>query len=107
MNNVILLLVLLVPLTHAHAGAANFTNPLNSPTLQDFLLAILNSLVFILFPVIVIMIVYTGFLFVAAQGEPTKLSAAKRAFIWTVIGALVVLGAKALALGVQATVNSI
>jgi len=86
---------------------AQFTNPLGNITLYDFLLKILNSLIYILFPVIIIMMVYTGFLFVAAQGNETKLQEAKRALVWTVIGALIVLGSKALALAIKATINSI
>ena len=85
---------------------AQFTNPLQSATLEDFLLAILNVVVYIMYPIIVLMIVYTGFLFVSAQGNPAKLQEARRALIWTVIGALVILGSKALALAIKGTVQS-
>ncbi len=90
----------------AEAGEG-FVNPLQSLTLYDFLLAILNSVVFIMFPVIVLMLVYTGFLFVSAQGKPEKLSTARKVFIWTLIGGLVILGSKALALAIQATVEAL
>ena len=83
-----------------------FCNPLQSATLEDFLLAILNVVVYIMYPIIVLMIVYTGFLFVSAQGNPAKLQEARRALIWTVIGALVILGSKALALAIKGTVQS-
>ncbi len=86
---------------------AQFTDPLGDISLYDFLLLILNAVIFILFPIIVLMIVYTGFLFVAAQGNAAKLQEARRALIWTVIGALIVLGSKALALAIQATVKNI
>lgn len=88
-------------------NAAPFTNPLGNIDLYGFLLNILNSVVFILFPVIVLMIVYVGFLFVAAQGNQQKLQEAKKAIVWTVIGSLVVLGSKALALAIRATVYNI
>ncbi len=96
--------IALVPSTVFVHG--QFENPLQSDTLEEFLLAILNVVVYIMYPIIVLMIVYTGFLFVAAQGNPTKLQEARRALIWTVIGALVVLGSKALALAIKGTIQS-
>jgi hypothetical protein len=87
--------------------AAGFTNPLGNVTLYDFLLGILNSLIFILFPVIVLMIVITGFLFVVAQGNATKLQTARSSLLWTVIGGLIILGSKGLALAIEATVQNI
>jgi hypothetical protein len=88
------------------AGAPiTFTNPLAQNDLRGFLLAILNSLIYIIFPIIVLMIVYTGFLFVAAQGNESKLSEARRALLWTVVGGLVVLGSVALALAIEATIG--
>ncbi len=75
--------------------------------LEDFLLKILNAAVYILFPFIVLMIVYTGFLFVTAQGNVTKITQAREALVWTVVGALVVLGAKAIALAIEATVEDL
>jgi hypothetical protein len=90
-----------------YAADAEFTNPLGNVTLYEFLVKILNALIYILFPIIVLMIVYTGFLFVAAQGNEQKLREARRALMWTVIGALVVLGSKALALAIEATVKGI
>ena len=86
---------------------AEFENPIRPGTLQQLLLSILDIAVYILFPIVVLMIVYTGYLFVSAQGNPTKIETARKALIWTVIGALIILGARALALGIQATVNSI
>jgi uncharacterized transporter YbjL len=60
-------LLLLIPLSvfGEDAGGA-FINPLGEVTLYEFLYLILNSVVYIVFPFIVLMIVYTGFLFVSA-----------------------------------------
>jgi hypothetical protein len=87
--------------------AVAFTNPIRETTLQGLLTTVLNSLIYILFPIIVLMIVYTGFLFVSAQGNESKLSEAKRALVWTVIGGLVVLGSVALAEVVRSTVETL
>ncbi|MGM0629327.1 MAG: hypothetical protein ACQESA_02785 [Patescibacteria group bacterium] len=52
-------------------------------------------------------IVYSGFLFVTAQGNPEKLTKARSAFIWAVIGGLVILGSWAIAQAIEATVDEI
>jgi len=88
--------------------AAVFDNPLaGAPDLYTLLGLILQSAVYILFPIIVLMIVYTGFLFVRAQGNAAKLEEARRALLWTIIGALIILGSWALAEAIRATVNNI
>jgi len=92
-------------LTPLFVHAQAFDNPLAYDTLQDFLLAILNSVIYIVFPIIVLMIVYVGFKFVQAQGNAQKLQEAKRSLVFTVIGALVVLGSVALAIAIKETVD--
>ncbi len=88
------------------AGTPSFIPPIDGD-LFTLLVKILNAAVYILFPFIVLMIVYTGFLFVTAQGNATKISQAREALVWTVVGALVVLGAKPIALAIEATVDSL
>ena len=84
-------------------------NPLRSEfsTLDKFLTGLLDVLVQIAFPIIVLAVIYTGFLFVVARGNKDKLEEAKRAFLWTVIGGLVVLGAAALSKAIEGTVNQL
>ncbi len=84
-----------------------FQNPLAFDTLPEFLYAILEAAILILFPIIVLMIVYTGFLFVSAQGNPAKLEQARKSLLWTLVGSLVVLGSYTLARAIEATVGSI
>lgn len=87
--------------------ANSFNNPLQANTLQEFITSIINAIVLIAFPFLVLMLVYSGFLFVSAQGNAQKLADARRVFIWTLIGSLLVLGAKALSLAIEATVNDL
>jgi len=84
-----------------------FSNPLNVDSLRELLEILLTIAVYILFPIIVLMIVYTGFLFVQAQGKPDKIQEARRMLMWTIIGGLIVLGAYALSVGIAATVAEI
>ncbi|KND47228.1 MAG: hypothetical protein AB199_02245 [Parcubacteria bacterium C7867-004] len=91
----------------SNAGSG-LVNPLNNiDSLPDFLNAILNAVVDIGSIILVLALVYTGFLFVAAQGNQEKLSSARNALIWTVVGGLVLLGAKAIGLVIEATVKTL
>ncbi len=83
------------------------SNPLKVDSLSQFLVLILNAVVLIAFPFLVLMLVYAGFLFVQAQGNEQKLQQARRTFLWTLLGALLVLGAQALSLAIKATVEEI
>ena len=83
-------------------------NPLKSGTsLESFLANILQFVIRIGAVVIVLMLVFVGFKFVSARGNESELSAAKNMLLWTVIGALVLLGAQAISLGIQATVQAL
>lgn len=89
------------------AFAQALDNPLSFNTLREFLEAILNVIVTIAFPVVVVMVIYTGFLFVTARGNEQKLSTAKTALVWTLVGAMIVLGAFVLANAISGTVDEI
>jgi len=79
----------------------------NGDCLSAFLLNILDFVIYLGSIVVIFMLVYVGFRFVVAQGSDTKISEARTMLLWTVIGALILLGAKAIALGVQATVSAL
>jgi heme/copper-type cytochrome/quinol oxidase subunit 2 len=82
-------------------------NPIKFDTIKGFLDAILGAVVTIATPIVVLMLVYSGFLFVKAQGNPEKLTDAKRAIMWTIIGAVIVLGAFVLSSAIKGTVDDI
>jgi len=89
-------------------GTGGLVNPLNGITsLPEFLRAILAGVVQIGTIVLIMMLVYVGFLFVAARGNAEKLQSAKSALVWTVIGGLILLGATSIQLVIEGTVNSI
>jgi hypothetical protein len=68
---------------------------------------VLDALVLIAFPIIVLFLVYAGFLFVFARGDEKKINDAKRIFLWTFVGALLVLGAWTLSRAIKGTVDEI
>lgn len=74
---------------------------------MSLLISILDIITTTIGPIIVIlMLVFVGFKFVAAQGIPGKIEEAKGMLLWTVVGALILLGAKVIAMGIQATVTA-
>ncbi|MFZ2150213.1 MAG: hypothetical protein WAV15_03575 [Minisyncoccia bacterium] len=55
-------------------------------------------------PIVALAIIYAGFLFVAARGNPEKLSTAKDTLLYTLIGAAILLGSWAIAKMIESTV---
>ena len=98
------LTILLVP---SVVFAAQLYNPIGTTDLSTFLANLLKLVAQIAFPIIVLFLVYVGFLFVSSQGNPEKLKEAKTYFFWAIVGALIVLGAEALSLAIRATVNQL
>ncbi len=79
----------------------------NGNCLESFLLNILAFVIRIGSIVVVLMVVYVGYLFVVAQGNETKIIEARKALLWTVIGSLVLLGSQAIAMAIKATVQAL
>jgi len=79
----------------------------NGACLTAFLASILEFVVRIGAIVVILMLVYVGYEFVVARGNATAISNARRSLLWTVIGALILLGAQVISLGIQATVQSL
>ena len=82
-------------------------NSTNTDCLGAFLNSILEFIIRIGTVVIILMMVYVGYLFVVAQGNSSKIEEARRALLWTIVGALILLGAQAIAIGIQSTVQAI
>lgn len=81
-------------------------NPLrNICSFEDFVELLLQALIRIGLPIAVLFIVYSGFLFVKAQGNETELTKAKSTFLYTVIGVGIFLGSWVLATVVANTVK--
>ena len=77
-------------------GDAEFDNPIGPDNFAAFTDDILDVVLTIGTVLVVLAIIYAGFMFVTAQGNDEKLKKAKHTFIWVVIGAVILLGAKTL-----------
>lgn len=80
-------------------------NPLGTTTtIPGLIHTILTGALKIGIPVIALMVIYSGFLFVFARGNPEKLTKAKEALLYTLIGAAILLGSWAIAEMISSTV---
>ena len=68
---------------------------------------ILEGVIKIGIPIIALAIVYCGFLFVFARGNSEKLTKAKDALLYTLIGAAILLGSLALATMIDVTIKAL
>jgi len=121
-SHIIILIILMIPILFVSAeggtgdGGGTSTNvtvkienPLDSgiETLPDFIEAVIKIVLIVGIPIVALAIIYTGFLFVSAQGNPEKLTKAKKALVYTLIGAVLLLGAFVIANAISETVDEI
>jgi beta-lactamase regulating signal transducer with metallopeptidase domain len=114
-----LALLFLVPMISAYAQTANVSNnsvnlsatldnPLGAGTTLPVLIANLLKLIAQIGAVVcVFFIIYSGFLFIKAQGDPGEITKAKSVFFWSIIGTAILLGAAVIAELIKGTVNSV
>lgn len=89
-----------VHVAHAEisSGGFIFENPISrGSNIYAFVNSIMDFVIKIGTVVVIFMVIYSGFLFVKAQGDSGAISEAKDTFFWTVIGGVVLIGAKVLA----------
>jgi len=85
------------------------TNPLSTEidSIPKFIEAIIDIVLIVGVPIVVLAVIYVGFLFVKAQGKPEEITKAKSALIYTLIGAALLLGAFVIANAIGKTVDEI
>ncbi len=88
-------------------SASKISNPIGAETIQQLLTAILKIVVAIGAPIIVFFIIYAGFKFVTAQGNEGKIREARDFLMWTLVGAVILLGAEVLARVLESTINQL
>ncbi len=84
------------------------SNPIQGvDTFQAFLAKVLHVAFVVGIPVVALFIIYSGFLFVTAAGSEDKLKTAKATFLWTCVGAAILLGAEVLSHAILGTVTAL
>ena len=87
---------------------ATIPNPLGAnTTIVSFIAALLDTIFPIASLISVFFLIFSGFLMVTAGGNEEKLSKARQAFLWTVIGVAILLGAKVLSAVICGTINQL
>lgn len=102
--------VLLSPLVAAGETCdGGLCNPLNSAisNIPTFIAFALKAMVMIALPIISFFIVYSGFLFIKAQGNQEQLGTAKSNLLYVIIGAILILGAWVIATLIGGTVSQL
>jgi len=87
-----------------NAVTTHINNPINVGNLTDLIKTILTGVIKIGIPIVALALIYSGFLFVFAQGKSDKLTIAKNALLYSLIGAAILLGSWAIAQLISNTV---
>ena len=72
-------------------------NPIKINDIEELLQAILTIVIGLATPIIVFFIIYAGFLYVTARGNPEQIKQASQALTYSVIGGVIILGSLAIA----------
>ena len=106
-----LLLALLAFPSGSLLRAESLDNPLNfggdgENGVAQLIEAIVNIVQIISIPIIVFFVIYSGFMYVVARGNPETTKKASKALMYAIIGAVIVLGAQAISIIVADTATS-
>lgn len=92
---------------YSSGGSNPLENPLSVNSFAELIDSILKIVLAIGTPIAVLAIIYSGFLFVTAQGNEEKLKTAKSALVWSIAGTAVLLGSWVLAGAIGATIEEL
>lgn len=73
---------------------------------EGLLVAILNILIVIATPIVVLFIIYSGFMYVTARGNAQQVEQATRSLTYAIIGGVLILGAVAISQVLKNVVDS-
>lgn len=86
---------------------AQLNNPIKVDSISQFISEALKVMVMVALPIITLFMVYSGFLFVFAQGNQEQLAKAKTNFVYVVIGSILILGAWVFASLIGGTISQL
>lgn len=78
------------------SGGVTFPNPLKYDTFQELVEAIIKFIFNLSLWIAPIMFIVAGFYYITASGDPEKVKTAKNILIYTAIGLIIVISARAL-----------
>lgn len=98
--------ILLAPVFFA-AAQAKLESPFVYKTVSDFISAVLRAVVYLSMPIIALFIMYAGFKYIIARGNPGAIDEAHKNFLYVIIGALLILSAWVLATLIGGTISQL
>ena len=81
-----------------YPGGGVIENPLGTKNIIEVINNVLNYLIYISVPILAIMILIGGFQILTARGEPGKITSGKQTITYAVIGFIIILVSKGIAL---------
>ena len=75
-------------------GGISFQNPLTADSFTELADKIIDFLLAIAAPIVVIMVIWAGFLFMTAGGNPEKVQKGKDTLLWTAVGVIILMVSK-------------
>jgi uncharacterized membrane protein len=76
-------------------------------TLQDAIPVLLDLFIQLMMPIIALFIIFTGYTFATAKGDPAQIKKARMMLTYVVVGTMIILTAKGVAMAIQATIGSV
>lgn len=92
---------------------ALFCNPLREniwggvKTLQDAVPVLIDLFIKLMIPLIALSIIFTGYTFATAKGDPAQLKKARMMLTYAIVGTMIILAAKGIAIAIQETVTTV
>ncbi len=103
----ILILLSALPVFAQNQNQRSLTNPLRFSSIESFIEGALKAMVMIALPIISVFIIWAGFMFIKARGNPGEISTAKKNLGYVLIGATLILSAWVLATLIGGTVSQL
>ena len=88
-------------------AAAAIQSPTDLTDLGSVIAAVVNIVQVLLIMATTLYLLYAGLMFVTARGEPSKITAARDALLWGMVGAALILAARVIVTTLQTSVTSI
>lgn len=88
-------------------SATELCNPLKFSSFGEFFTGLLHIIVIFAIPIIILMIIYSGFMYVMARGSEEQVTKATRSLTYAVLGGLIILGAELILQVIQGTVSQL
>ena len=88
-------------------GAARIENPAAADSITGFITLAVSKVAEVGLVLLVLAVIYVGFKYVMARGNPKSLEEAHRALLYTFVGGLILIGAELFAKIISATVTGL